>query len=350
MSSQKKQKTIVYGAFKAMGDLLNAAPVIASQLNAGHRVKLLLFPNPALEEFSHLIDFGSNHENLEVVHLPVSGHFSDFQKFFSRMRRIQPDLVWISPHAPGPSSSWKIPLLLWFTKKLFWRETTTLAGAESERLSVLFDVQVRVDRNLPMMEREWVAFSMLGNGRATAFHAVTFVEAIGKCREEQPKYDLLIHPGANAPNRTWPYDRFGAVVCMIPEKYRVAVLGLPQELELMRTALPPDRGIQFLTGTLQEAISAIARARVVLAMDSGAAHFAQVLHVPTVALFGKSDPQTIISREGSVMPIYERKFPCQPCGRAVCSQPEVYCMNTITAETVANALRRQLEPKAGERR
>ena len=53
-----RPSTLVYGAFKAMGDILNASPVIASQLDSAHKVKLLIFPSPALPEFIQLIDFG----------------------------------------------------------------------------------------------------------------------------------------------------------------------------------------------------------------------------------------------------------------------------------------------------
>jgi heptosyltransferase-2 len=122
------------------------------------------------------------------------------------------------------------------------------------------------------------------------------------------------------------------------------VLGLPAEIKGMRRVLPQDRGIEFLSGTLEQALIAIARARVVLALDSGAAHFAQFLNVPGVAIFGKSDPETIIGTKGSVVPIYEKKFACQPCGKVECNQPEVYCMNTITPETVAQAVCNLLAP------
>lgn len=336
-SESRNLETIVYGAFKGMGDLLNAAPVIASLLDSGHLVKLLIFPSGALDEFIQLLNFGPNKRNLEFVYLPVSGRVRDLKAFFSQMARIRPDLVWISPHAPRQASSWKIPLLLWLTTKLLWRQTT-FAGAVSERLSSLFDMRVSVDRDLPMMQREWAAFSNLRELPNHSFQTLTFVDRIQKLRGEPAKYDLLIHPGATALNRSWPSAHYQTVVRLIPRACRVAVLGLAHEVELLRRCLPSDRGIEFLTGTLEEAISAIAQARLVFCMDSGAAHFAQFLNVPAVALFGKSDPATIINRNGSVVPIYQRNFPCQPCGRAVCNQPEIYCMNRISPERVANVL------------
>ena len=331
-------KTIVFGSFKGMGDLLSASPVIAQELNAGSHVKLLLFPGPTLTNFVKLIDFGPNQANLQTHILPVSRSLADFRIFLSQMSRFQPDLVWVSPHAPRPASSWKLPLLLWFIKTLYWPKAK-LAGADSEHFSALFDVRVPVDRGLPLAVREQTAYSMLDNGAALPRPTrVSFIESICEGRNEPPAYDLLIHPGANAKNRVWPFMNYANLVKLIPAQYSIAVVGLEEDVKKMRQVLPEDRDVQFLTGTLEQAIAAIARARVVLSMDSGNVHFANFLGVPVVALFGKSDPASIVSPGGSILPIYERKHLCQPCGKATCNQREVYCMTSIAPETVANAL------------
>jgi heptosyltransferase-2 len=334
---------IVYGAFKGMGDLLNAAPVITRELDAGKTVKVLLFPGYSIDKIVDLLDFGPNRSNLELEYLPVSGRPGDLLRFLSQMSKIHPDWIWISPHCPRPVSSWRIPLLLWISKKLFW-PNSKMAGAESERLSFLFDVRIPVSRDLPLAEREHQTFVSLGTGSSPTERArPSFVERIRRHREEPPAVDLLIHPGANVANRRWPWGHFAALVGLIPARYRIAVLGLPGDIHEARQALPRDRDILFFAGSLEEAITTIASTRVLFSMDSGAAHFAASLNVPTVALFGKSDPASIIGHRGSVHPLYERRFPCQPCGKATCSQPEVLCMNSITPEAAAQALLRLLE-------
>ncbi|ACO34367.1 heptosyltransferase family protein [Acidobacterium capsulatum ATCC 51196] len=323
-----------------MGDLLNAAPVISEQLRCGHSVKLLLFPGMMLEEFVSLLDFGPEVANLELISLPVSGGIRSLGRFLRIASKIPADLVWISPHGPREASSWKIPLLLWLTKIALWRNGK-IAAADSEHLSWLFDIRVPIDRDLPLYEREWRAFMMMeADGKLDVpLPRVKFLPKIDSEKTKPRMYDVLIHPGANASNRTWPYEHYSALVQSLPPELTIAVLGLPQDLQRMRSVLPDNRGIIFLSGSLEEAIIAIARARVVLAMDSGTAHFAQNLGISTVALFGKSAPDTIIGRNSSVLPIYERRFSCQPCGRATCSQPEVYCMNSISAETVVAAVK-----------
>lgn len=320
-----------------MGDLLCAAPVITSELDRGHIVKLLLFPGPALPSFVELVDFGGNRRNLESFELPVKGGLTTIRSFLKHMASFQADLIWISPHASRKASSWKIPLMLWLVKMLYWPHAM-LAGACDEWLSSLFDLKVPLDRSLHLALREWTAYSRLGGKEEPFPGFASFIDRITIYKKRPPTYDLLIAPGANAANRLWPPQYYASLVQMIPLDCRIAVVGLPCDIMKMRQVLPQNRKIVYLTGTLEKAISLIAQSRVLFAMDSGNTHFANALNTPGIALFGKADPASIIPQNGSMRPIYEKKFPCQPCESAHCSQPEVYCMDSIRPETVANAL------------
>jgi heptosyltransferase-2 len=337
-----KSKTIVYGAFRGMGDLLCASSVIRSELEKGHNIKLLL-SGAALVSFTDLIDFGANRCNLQAFQLPLSGSLSELWSFIRQMASFRADLIWVSPHASREASSWKIPIFLWLVKTVCWPHAV-LAGAWDERLSSLFDLKVPLDRSLPLAVREWVAYSRLNGSTLGTFPGLmTFIERIRRGRQKPALYDLLIAPGANAKNRLWPVAHYVALVQLIPSNYRIAVVGLQSDVEEMRQALPSNRRILYLTGTLEDAICAIARSRTVLTMDSGNMHFANALNVPGIAIFGKADPASIIPAEGSMLPVYEEKFPCQPCNSARCSQREVYCMNAILPETVARVLTHVLQ-------
>jgi ADP-heptose:LPS heptosyltransferase len=136
----------------------------------------------------------------------------------------------------------------------------------------------------------------------------------------------------------------------MPPDCSIAVLGLPGDVEELRRVLPRNRNIDYLTGTLEQSIATLTRARVLLTMDSGNAHFAHFLKLPAVTLFGKADPRTIISKNTSVLPVYEQRFPCQPCERVDCSQREVYCMNSIEPAQVAEKLLALMENDHHEKR
>jgi heptosyltransferase II len=335
-----KRKVVLYGAFKGMGDLLCAAPVIKSELNAGTEVILLLFPQ--LGDFVELIDFGPNRSRLRTFVVPASGRLRSVREFLRQMSRLAPDLLWYSPHAPLPVSSWRIPLLLWIAKRRYW-PAATLAGAESERFSWLFDVRVPVDRRLPYRVREWTAYSMLtGNEPHGEPSAISFKDPVQQARLLPRAYDILILPGAGAENRKWPFPRYAEMLNSIPSSYRIAVIGLPQDIAQMKAALPADRPILFSSGTLEDAITSIARARVALTMDSGTMFFANILGVPAVTLFGPSDPATVIRSSGNLVQMYDVKWPCQPCASTRCSQKSVYCMNSIEPASVAREILRLL--------
>lgn len=339
-TAASRDEALVYGVFKAMGDLLSAAAVVRKQLDLGYRVHLLVFPGQALKTFISLLDFGQHRDKLSVHDVPSAGGLFSFLK---EMRAIKPKGVWISPHAPVEAASTKIPWLLCVTRALFWR-SAVIAGADTEPGNRFFDVRVPVDRNLCLADREWAGFRLWRReGMEEETGRARFLPEIMYLREEAPRYDLLIHPGANAKNRSWPVDHFVETVKLLPDAGRVAVLGLAQEIEALRDRIPAERNVEFISGDLKSALMTIARARVLLSMDSGNVHFAKVLRVPTIAIFGKSDPVNIVGSNDIVTPIYERKFDCQPCGLRECSQPEVYCMNTVMPATVAAAIRRSLQ-------
>ncbi len=335
-----QQKLVVYGVFKAMGDLLCALPVVKHELQSGTKVVLVVFPQ--LLSFLDLIEFGPLREDLTLHVLPSKITPSTLPRLLRSLSRYAPDIVWISPHAPGPASSWKVPLLFWLARRLYWHNAT-LAGLQSERFSHLFDRRIPVDRRLPFLRREWTGYSLIQIGQLPAQPpTIRFKDAIQNARLLPPAYDLLIHPGAGAINRKWPLTHYPALLQHLPAELRIAVLGLPQDIAAMQSVLPDDRQIDYFTGSLADAITRIATCRVALTMDSGNAFFAQILNVPAVALFGASDPANVIGLEGPVQPLFEQKFSCQPCGRTQCQYQDVMCMSTLTPNRVAERIRQLL--------
>ncbi|MEU1377540.1 glycosyltransferase family 9 protein [Streptomyces triculaminicus] len=102
---------------------------------------------------------------------------------------------------------------------------------------------------------------------------------------------VVLHPGAGAPSRRWPAERYAAVARGLLERgHRVVVTGGPGEEELVaRVAVP---GARTLAGGLPfAALSAlVAAARAVVSGDTGIAHLAVAHATPTVTLFGPVAP------------------------------------------------------------
>ncbi len=103
----------------------------------------------------------------------------------------------------------------------------------------------------------------------------------------------LVHPGASIPARRWPPGRFAAVADALAEHLPVVVTGTEAErdvtgamIEAMRRPATDLTGATSLGGLA----AVVASARIVVSNDTGVAHVADALGVPSVVVFTSSDP------------------------------------------------------------
>ncbi|KOV70548.1 glycosyl transferase [Streptomyces sp. NRRL WC-3618] len=105
----------------------------------------------------------------------------------------------------------------------------------------------------------------------------------------------VLHPGAGAPSRCWPVDRYAAVAAALRERgHRVVVTGGADEGDLVarlaKAARLPDTDV-FGGGLPFGRLSAlVAGARTVVSGDTGIAHLAVAHATPSVTLFGPVPP------------------------------------------------------------
>jgi ADP-heptose:LPS heptosyltransferase len=104
----------------------------------------------------------------------------------------------------------------------------------------------------------------------------------------------VVHPGAAAPARRWPVERWAAVARAERAAGReVLVSAGPGEEEAALAVaavagIPPDR--VHAGGDLEDLARLVAGAGRVACADTGVAHLATALRVPSVVLFGPSPP------------------------------------------------------------
>jgi heptosyltransferase-3 len=110
---------------------------------------------------------------------------------------------------------------------------------------------------------------------------------------------VAIHPGSGAAEKCWPTARFAAVIRRLWEQNRPAlVLAGPADSErvddlVQQLSLPPNPEMfKLLTqAPLLEVAQHLQQCRCYLGNDSGITHLAAMLGVPTVAIFGPTDPK-----------------------------------------------------------
>ena len=152
-------------------------------------------------------------------------------------------------------------------------------------------------------------------------------------------------PGATyGPAKRWPVERFTSVATTLHRQYREAVfilLGSEQDREVTDTiaAAMPDRCMNLAGRTsVREVMALIARCHVFLTNDSGLMHIAGALNVPTVAIFGSTNPATT-SPPGRMNVIIRKPVDCSPCLKTVCPK-DFRCMNLIGVEEVTAVINR----------
>ena len=84
--------------------------------------------------------------------------------------------------------------------------------------------------------------------------------------------------------------------------------------------------------TLREAIYLISQCRLFISNDSGLMHVAGALNIPTIAIFGSTNPVTTAPIGDNHTIIYN-KFDCSPCLQPTCPT-DFKCMDSISTQAV----------------
>jgi ADP-heptose:LPS heptosyltransferase len=152
-----------------------------------------------------------------------------------------------------------------------------------------------------------------------------------------------VFPGAVYPTKAWYEDKYGDLVRRLTgEGIPVAVMGAPDERELCERvaggASVPNLAGEVTVDDLPEVLSAAA---VVIGNDSAPIHFASVLGVPAIAIFGPTSPRFgfVPWVEGSEV-LYAGSG-CSPCsrhGRSRCWRSRRYCFDGISMDGVLTAV------------
>ena len=105
----------------------------------------------------------------------------------------------------------------------------------------------------------------------------------------------IVHPGAAAPSRRWPADRFAAVAADLARRgHHVVITGSaaerPLALEVARQAGLPPRAALAGSTSLATLAALTASARLAVSGDTGLAHLASAYARPSVVLFGPVPP------------------------------------------------------------
>lgn len=174
---------------------------------------------------------------------------------------------------------------------------------------------------------------------------------LSKFVPDADKAIIGIAPGATyGPAKKWFPERFAEVADRLAQKFsaQVIVMGGKSDDETAREVQKTaESKLINLAGktTLREAIYLISRCRLFISNDSGLMHVAGALNVPTIAVFGSTNPTTT-SPVGRNSVIVRHDVPCSPCLKKTCPT-DFRCMRLVSVEDVLKVAQNLLRDKNG---
>lgn len=167
---------------------------------------------------------------------------------------------------------------------------------------------------------------------------------------KQDDFLMGLSPGAIfGEAKRWPPERFARIGDWAAERWgaKVVVMGSQKEMDICKvlTDSMNHRPVNLCGRTsLSEAMGVISLCRFFVTNDSGLMHMAAALDVPTVAVFGSTDPVATGPR-GRKTRIVKHDIECAPCLKPTCPT-DFSCMMSIEPEEVwevMDALREDIE-------
>lgn len=155
---------------------------------------------------------------------------------------------------------------------------------------------------------------------------------------ETGKTIIGIAPGATyGPAKRWLPERFASVADKLSDSFPMQgiIFGSKSDCEIAEEVGGAARNeLINLAGktNLLEAIYLISQCRLFISNDSGLMHIAGALNIPTVAIFGSTNPVTT-SPAGSKTIIVHQDVDCSPCLEKTCPT-DFRCMALISVENV----------------
>jgi heptosyltransferase III len=186
--------------------------------------------------------------------------------------------------------------------------------------------------------------------RAVTFNAKNYFwdRPSGSGRSQTHPSDLLVHPGAGSPKKMWPLAHFVKVIQHLGSfgiESRV-VLG-PAEIDLEDE---PEfvKDLQesvWLPPNLDDLLTLLEKASGFVGNDSGVSHLAGFCGLPTVTIFGPSDPirwQPL----GPHSQVVAASMGCDPCFETDPDRcDEKICLAGISPEVVMSSIQETIFPQ-----
>lgn len=162
--------------------------------------------------------------------------------------------------------------------------------------------------------------------------------------------------GAYGAAKSWPAEHFALLAKRIVRHHNAAVLVIcggaekPAAREIVRLAEDPRvTSLADQPTSISLSKGCLAAADLVVSTDSGPRHMAAALGVPTITLFGPTDPRWSDNYQPEAITLQE-PVPCGPCAKRVCPLKHHRCMVDLHVDRVFAAVQERLNARPKKQR
>lgn len=205
------------------------------------------------------------------------------------------------------------------------------------------DVQVDRPRALP----EWICFyRVLGLETPPSPPPPLFPRPARAKGSRGPRVGLVFGSSFNWPQKKWPWEHYARTMLLLrDEGCEFVLLGTAMErAEARRIAGAAGGPVIDTTGKLDFAglVETVSSCDVVAGNDTGTLHLAAACGVPTVTLFGPTDPRKWNPLTST--PVFLDGMPCRPCYYLGSMPPcgHYSCLRKLEPAVVADRIRERL--------
>ena len=149
--------------------------------------------------------------------------------------------------------------------------------------------------------------------------------------------------GAYGAAKEWPVEYFAQLARRLTETHPLKVLVICGPSERAKAAdivarSGSDRVLSLADHPLSIGLSKamIRRSQLLISTDSGPRHFGAAFQVPTVTLFGATDPRWSHNFHSRTIEL-QRHVPCGPCAKRTCPLKHHRCMRDLSVDQVYRA-------------
>jgi lipopolysaccharide heptosyltransferase II len=340
LTAQHQPKTTLILRFSSAGDVLLTAPAVEALAKAWpntqiiYVTKAIYAPLLAANPFIHRLETLSRGESLIQL--------------VQRLRCYAPDAI-LDLH--GKARSMLIKALLSTPYRATWHNQTI-----SERVQRLLGLRNYRARSM-IVSRYHTAVEQLVGRSLPACVLQHYVRDADRREAQQ----LLQHhnvslerpiigmsPGALWQTKRWPKEYYATLASkLLQHNYQVVLCGSGAEADLTAWIAQAAPGAVDLQGQLSlSGLGGLLEfCSTFIANDSGPMHMARALRIPTLAIFGSTDPaQFDFTGQGL---LYKRSD-CSPCsshGRAQCPKGHFRCMSELDVQSAWQALQPLLKAR-----